>query len=147
MKPLRLLQVEDTEDDAALVHLALTRAGYDVLARRVDTADALRRELYESEWDLVIADYTMPGFSGTKALAIVRELQVRYPHNPLFRQIEAEILDKYFQDYAASLKASEQLLSLAQAGAVFRSDVAERVARANIAKQSLALKRPRIAGY
>ena len=50
MTPLRLLQVEDTEDDAALVHLALTRAGYDVLARRVDTADALRRELYESEW-------------------------------------------------------------------------------------------------
>ncbi len=33
----------------------------------------LRRELGEAEWDLVIADYTMPGFSGTKALAIVRE--------------------------------------------------------------------------
>ena len=49
------------------------RAGYDVFARRVDTAEALRRELHESEWDLVIADYTMPGFSGTKALAIVRE--------------------------------------------------------------------------
>ncbi|HEX6161722.1 MAG TPA: EAL domain-containing protein [Vicinamibacterales bacterium] len=73
MTPLRLLQVEDTEDDAALVQLALTRAGYDVFARRVDSADALRRELHQSEWDLVIADYTMPGFSGTKALAIVRE--------------------------------------------------------------------------
>ena len=36
-------------------------------------ADALRRELGAAEWDLVIADYTMPGFSGTKALAIVRE--------------------------------------------------------------------------
>ena len=73
MTPLRLLQVEDTEDDAALVQLALTRAGFDVLARRVDDADALRRELHASDWDLVIADYTMPGFSGTKALAIVRE--------------------------------------------------------------------------
>jgi hypothetical protein len=82
-----------------------------------------------------------------EALAIVRELQARYPHNPLFRQIEAEILDKYFHDYAASLKASEDLLSLAHAGAVFRSDVAERVARANIAKQSRALKRPRTTGY
>ena len=38
----------------------------------------------------------------------------RYPHNPLFRQIEAEILDKHFHDHAASLKASEQLLALAQ---------------------------------
>src|SRR6476469_934879 len=73
MTPLRLLQVEDTEDDAALVRLALMRAGYDVYARRVDTADALRRELDEAEWDIVVADHTMPGFSGTKALAIVRE--------------------------------------------------------------------------
>jgi diguanylate cyclase (GGDEF)-like protein len=73
MTPLRLLQVEDTQDDAALIELALTRAGYDVFARRVDSAEALRRELHDSEWDLVIADYTMPGFSGTKALAIVRE--------------------------------------------------------------------------
>jgi diguanylate cyclase (GGDEF)-like protein len=67
------LQVEDTEDDAILVQLALARAGYDVLARRVESADTLRRELDAAEWDIVIADYTIPGFSGTKALAIVRE--------------------------------------------------------------------------
>lgn len=82
-----------------------------------------------------------------EALAIVRELQARYPHNPLFRQIEAEILDKYFHDYAASLKASEQLLALARSNAVFRSDVAERVARANIAKQTKAIARKRATGY
>ena len=73
MTPLRLLQVEDTEDDAALVAAALIRSGYHVSARRVDTAEDLRRELNDAEWDLVIADYTIPGFSGTKALAIVRE--------------------------------------------------------------------------
>jgi diguanylate cyclase (GGDEF)-like protein len=73
MTPLRLLQVEDREDDAALVERALSRAGYDVFARRVASAETLRHELAESVWDLVIADYTMPGFSGTKALAIVRE--------------------------------------------------------------------------
>ena len=73
VKPLRLLQVEDTHDGAALIEHALTSAGYDVFARRVDGANSLRRALAESEWDLVIADYTMPGFSGTKALAIVRE--------------------------------------------------------------------------
>ena len=73
MTPLRLLQVEDTDHDAALVQLALTRAGYDIVARRVDCAEALRRELHGSGWDLVIADYTMPRFSGKKALAIVRE--------------------------------------------------------------------------
>ena len=75
-----------------------------------------------------------------EALAIVRGLQARYPHNPLFRQIEAEILDVYFHDHVGSLKASERLLSLAQSRAVFRADVAEKAARRNIAKQSIALK-------
>ena len=73
MTPLRLLQVEDTEDDAELVALSLTRAGYYVSAKRVDNAVDLRRSLQQAEWDVVVADYTMPGFSGTKALDIVRE--------------------------------------------------------------------------
>ena len=47
MTPLRLLQVEDTADDAAMVELALSGAGYDVFTRRVDTAEALRRQLHE----------------------------------------------------------------------------------------------------
>jgi tetratricopeptide (TPR) repeat protein len=75
-----------------------------------------------------------------EALAIIRLLQERYPHNPLFRQIEADVLDVYFHDHAASLKASQQLLSLAQDRKVFRADIAERVARRNIAKQMNALK-------
>lgn len=74
------------------------------------------------------------------ALALIRGLQDRYPHNLLFRQVEAEILDTHFHDRAASLKASEQLLALAQARAVFRYDIAERVARRNIAKQTRALQ-------
>jgi diguanylate cyclase (GGDEF)-like protein len=73
MTPLRLLQVEDTEEGAALVAAALMRAGYHVLAHRTDSADDLRHQLEVSEWDLVIADYTMTGISGTKALAIVRQ--------------------------------------------------------------------------
>ena len=73
MTPLRLLQIEDTQDDATRVVRALARAGFRVFARRVDDAVALRRELHESEWDLVIASYTMPAFSGTRALVIVRE--------------------------------------------------------------------------
>ena len=79
----------------------------------------------------------------TEALAVIRGLQQRYPRNPLFRQIEAEILDKYLHDHESSRRASEQLLALAQSGAVFQRDLAERVARRNIAKQSTALRSPR----
>ena len=77
-----------------------------------------------------------------QALEIIRTLQSRYPRNPLFRQIEAEILDVYFHDAAASLKASEQLLALAASGAVHRADIAAVVARLNIARQLIALKQP-----
>jgi hypothetical protein len=75
-----------------------------------------------------------------QALDIIRDLQKRYPRNPLLRQIEAEILDKYFHDAASSLAASEQLLMLAKNGAVERPDIADVVARLNIAQQSIVLK-------
>lgn len=77
-----------------------------------------------------------------QALEIIRTLQSRYPRNPLFRQIEAEILDVYVHDAAGSLKASEQLLALASSGAVHRADLAGIVARLNIARQLIALQQP-----
>jgi hypothetical protein len=77
-----------------------------------------------------------------QALEIIRTLQARHPRNPLFRQIEAEILDAYFHDAAGSLAASEQLLALAASGAVHRADIAAVVAPLNIARQWIALKQP-----
>ena len=71
--PLKVLLIEDNADDAVLVTRALSEAGYDVSASRVDTADDLRQALTDTSWDLAIADYTMPSFSGMKALTMVRE--------------------------------------------------------------------------
>lgn len=79
MQPLNLLLIEDSEDDARLVTRALTQAGYSVNAWRVDTAEALRAALHVTTWDLAIADYTMPSFSGSRALAIVREQGIDLP--------------------------------------------------------------------
>jgi tetratricopeptide (TPR) repeat protein len=70
-----------------------------------------------------------------EALTLVRSLQSRYPRNPLFRQIEADILDVYVHDAAGSLAASESLLAAARAGAVNRPALAEVRARVNIALQ------------
>jgi len=75
-----------------------------------------------------------------EAVAIVRALQGRYPRNPLFYQIEAEILDVYFHDPTASLRASQRLLTLARDRAVHRPALAETVARLNMARQLRALK-------
>lgn len=69
------------------------------------------------------------------ALDLVLSLQARYPRNPLFRQVEAEIRDVYFSDWRGSLAASESLLASARAGDVNRPAVAAVHAQLNIATQ------------
>src|SRR5258706_8699522 len=79
MNPLRLLLIEDSEDDAEFVVRALSRAGYAVSSERVDAPGALVSALERQRWDLAIADYTMPGFSGMAALALLREYDAEMP--------------------------------------------------------------------
>src|SRR5688572_4436778 len=71
--PLRALLVEDNPDDAALVLHALRRGGYDVEHLRVETADDLRNAVARGSWDVVIADYNLPAFTGPQAFVIARQ--------------------------------------------------------------------------
>src|SRR5688572_8972749 len=71
-KQLRVLIVEDIEDDARLVLRELSRAGFEPQHTRVACRVDLLRAL-GSTWDVVLCDYSMPSFSGIEALAIVRE--------------------------------------------------------------------------
>jgi signal transduction histidine kinase len=71
-RPLQLLHIEDSADDAAMVEAELRRAGYVPTCHRVETADALSRALDRQQWDLVIADYRLPRFDGLAALAVVK---------------------------------------------------------------------------
>jgi signal transduction histidine kinase len=71
-RKLRLLLVEDSEADAELLLRQLRRHGFEAEPTRVDSRDALVAALAR-EWDLIISDYNMPGFSGTEALGIVRQ--------------------------------------------------------------------------
>ena len=72
-KPLRVLLVEDSADDALLLLRALREGGIDPLAQRVETAAAMREALAREAWDIVIADYVLPHFSGLKALQLLQE--------------------------------------------------------------------------
>jgi len=78
-KPLKVLIVEDSEEDADLIVLELKRGGYDPRCRRVDEAQTLRSALDEDEWDLVLSDYSMPRFSLPEALDIVRQKSADLP--------------------------------------------------------------------
>lgn len=77
--PLRVLIVEDSEDDALLVVRELQRAGYDVTFERVERAEAMTAALDNRKWDIVLADYTMPHFSGAAALALLRKKDCDIP--------------------------------------------------------------------
>jgi PAS domain S-box-containing protein len=70
--PLRLLLVEDSDTDEALVLMHLTRGGFDTQVTRVETAADFENALMKSTWDLIIADYNLPSFSGFEALAIYK---------------------------------------------------------------------------
>lgn len=71
--PLRVLLVEDSEDDAALILRELQRGGYEVTSQRVYSRELMKEALTLKQWDLVICDYSMPNFSGTDALKMLRE--------------------------------------------------------------------------
>lgn len=77
--PLRVLIVEDSEDDAALLLRELKHGGYDVTHERVDDASAMNIAANSEDWDLVICDFSMPHFSGMDALRLQRARSSEVP--------------------------------------------------------------------
>jgi two-component system sensor histidine kinase UhpB len=70
---LRLLLIEDSDDDALLLLRHIKKGGYEVVHERVDSDEGLKAALQDHPWDIVISDYAMPAFSGLDALRIVQE--------------------------------------------------------------------------
>jgi signal transduction histidine kinase len=78
-KSLKALIVEDNERDAAMLMRELNRGGYELESERVDTPEALHAALDRQLWDIVFSDYSMPRFSATAALSVVRERGLDMP--------------------------------------------------------------------
>src|SRR5258708_3666078 len=89
--PLRALIIEDSQNDCDLLLGMLCRGGYDVAHKRVCNAATLGPLLEDGQWDIVISDYSMPGFKGTDALAMVREKGLDVPFVFLSGTIGEEI--------------------------------------------------------
>jgi PAS domain S-box-containing protein len=70
-KPLRVLLVEDDEGDAFLVARRLERDGFAPAIERVFTASAMQEALARSDFDVVLSDFSMPGFDALQALAVL----------------------------------------------------------------------------
>lgn len=76
---LRLLMIEDNEDDALLLSHRFRHAGYDLEVLRVDTPAGTESALRHHAWDLIISDHDLPGFSAIAALGILQQLHLDIP--------------------------------------------------------------------
>jgi len=76
---LRVLLVEDSPDDAARVVEQLRSEGCDLTFDRVESAAGMRAALKKQVWDVVLGDYSMPGFDALEALSIVKESGLDVP--------------------------------------------------------------------
>lgn len=76
---LRVLIVEDSEDDVLLLLRELRRSGYNVEHVQVQTAADMKNALEQQPWDIVLSDYSMPDFDAPAALNILKESGMDIP--------------------------------------------------------------------
>src|SRR5690349_21598959 len=76
---LRILIVEDSEDDAELMMREVRRGGYAVEFERVETQTAMQEALSRGSWDIILSDYTMPEFSAMAAMQTLKESGLDIP--------------------------------------------------------------------
>lgn len=72
-RPIRILVVDDSEDDALLLYSELVGRGARIDYRRVDTAPAMGAALAMDEWDVIICDHSMPGLDSFGALEVLKQ--------------------------------------------------------------------------
>ena len=101
--PLRCLQVEDSESDAALIVRLLKKARFQVQGERVECATGLRAALSRQPWDVIIADFCLPGFDAYKALSVLKESGLDIPFigvsGKAGNEIAAEMMKRGAADY------------------------------------------------
>ena len=112
---LRVLLVEDSADDAALMLRELARAGHSVEHGGVETGQELVTTLEGGDWDVVLADYALPSFGGLDALGIVRARRPELPFIIVSGVIGEETAVRAMKAGAQDYLTKAQLMRLAPA--------------------------------
>jgi len=79
LQSLRVLMVEDAEDDALLIIRELKKGGYNPVYERVETAAAMKKSLKEKQWDIILCDYKLPKFDAPSAITLLKEANIDIP--------------------------------------------------------------------
>jgi len=89
---LRILLVEDCQNDADLISYTLKRAGCDAQVTRVETEAQFRAALESGSWDVILSDYSLPGFRCEDALHIAHEQNANTPFIALSGTVDEETI-------------------------------------------------------
>jgi phosphoserine phosphatase RsbU/P len=111
-KPLKVLVVEDSERDAALLQLYLRRGGFDTTVKRVETALSMKVQLDSSDWDVIISDFNLPGFDGYAALKVLQDSGHRIPFIVLSGEISQSIIDGVTEAGATAYLAKYEMAKI-----------------------------------
>src|SRR5215467_6303354 len=112
---LNVLLVEDSEEDAELILLALKRGGFDALIQRVETRTAMESALHGGVWDVIVADYSMPRFTLEEALTIVRDRGLDIPFLIVSATIMEDVAIRAMRQGAHDFIMKDKLARLAPA--------------------------------
>ena len=135
MQPVKLLVVEDMPTEAEIAIRQLESNGFSCTWSRVDSEAALRRGIEESRPDLVLSDFTLPGFDGISALEVVREVAPDIPFIFLSGTIGEERAIDALQRGAHDYVLKTNLARLAPAVRRAISDATSRRARHSLEQQ------------
>ena len=91
LKSVRILIVEDSDDDTELLLRELRKGGFDPVHQRVETVQDMQAALQASTWDIIISDYSMPHFDGIAALKLAKSLEFDLPFIIVSANIGEEI--------------------------------------------------------
>ena len=77
--PLRILIIDDSEQDALLIIRDLEKDGYHPFYERVETDDAMKKALQEKQWDMILCDCNLQKFNAPSAIAVLKEANIDIP--------------------------------------------------------------------
>ncbi len=78
-KQLKVLMIEDSDDDAHLIAGELRHGGFDVEYTRVDTSSVLEDALTKDSWDVILCDHAMPKLCAPEAVGILKRNKIKTP--------------------------------------------------------------------
>lgn len=113
-RALRVLHLEDSDLDHDLAMAHLRRGGLEVEVHRVDGEVGFREALL-ADWDVILSDFNVPGFSGLRALEIVREGHIEVPFILVSGEIGEDVAVAAMRDGASDYLLKNNLARLAPA--------------------------------